>query len=102
MGGVDTYRKACDEVVERDYLGFELGGPDGSSCNDGVIRLWDTATWQQVHEMRGHTSYVKVVAFSPDGTQLASGSGDFTVRLWDTLTRAERRQAASRAERSDP
>src|SRR4051794_39916350 len=37
-GGVDTYRRACDEVVARDYLGFVLDGPNGSQCNDGVIR----------------------------------------------------------------
>ena len=29
-GGVDEYRAACDEVVERDYLGFALGGPAGT------------------------------------------------------------------------
>ncbi|MGD9704545.1 MAG: alpha/beta hydrolase fold domain-containing protein [Acidimicrobiia bacterium] len=38
VGGVDTYRAACDEVVERDYLGFRLTGPGGSQCNDGVVR----------------------------------------------------------------
>ena len=38
IGGVDTYRKACDEVVTRDYLGFAFDGPGGSRCNDGVIR----------------------------------------------------------------
>ncbi|MHC4218311.1 MAG: WD40 repeat domain-containing protein [Planctomycetota bacterium] len=40
--------------------------------------------------MREHGNYLKALAFSPDGTQLASGSGDFTVRLWVTLSRAER------------
>jgi cation diffusion facilitator CzcD-associated flavoprotein CzcO/acetyl esterase/lipase len=38
IGGVDRYRKACDEVAARDYLGFLLKGPNGTRCNDGVIR----------------------------------------------------------------
>ena len=38
VGGVDVYRRACDEVVERGYLGFTLGGPEGTRCEDGVIR----------------------------------------------------------------
>ena len=38
VGGVDTYRRACDEVVSRGYLGFALDGPAGPRCNDGVIR----------------------------------------------------------------
>ena len=38
VGGVDRYRAACNEVVERDYLGFELTGPNAKVCNDGVIR----------------------------------------------------------------
>uniref|UniRef100_A0A6B2L345 NLE domain-containing protein n=1 Tax=Arcella intermedia TaxID=1963864 RepID=A0A6B2L345_9EUKA len=36
--------------------------------------------------LQGHTEAVLSVAFSPDGTQLATGSGDTTVRLWDILT----------------
>ena len=36
--GFDFYRAGCDEVVARDYLGFTLSGPNGSRCNDGVVR----------------------------------------------------------------
>lgn len=38
IGGVGTYRAACDEVRARDYLGFRLSGPAGQQCNDGVVR----------------------------------------------------------------
>merc|ERR1719265_1838774 len=36
--------------------------------------------------MEGHTEAVLCVAFSPDSKQLATGSGDTTVRLWDLNT----------------
>lgn len=36
--------------------------------------------------MPGHAEAVISISFSPDGTHLASGSGDTTVRLWDLNT----------------
>ncbi len=38
VGGVDTYRRTCDEVVERGYLGFRRTAVDGGEVvNDGVV-----------------------------------------------------------------
>ncbi|HTU60270.1 MAG TPA: alpha/beta hydrolase, partial [Polyangiales bacterium] len=38
VGGVDMYRKACDEVAAHDYIGFRRSGPRATRCVDGVIR----------------------------------------------------------------
>jgi WD40 repeat protein len=67
--------------------------PDGvwmaSAGYNAPIELWDVETWQVVQTFEGHTDRVFGIAFSPDSTLLASGSGmgpsdvsDFTVRLW--------------------
>ena len=36
--------------------------------------------------IKGHTAEVRSVDFSPDGKMIASGSGDKSVRVWDTET----------------
>ena len=43
-----------------------------------------------MHTLTGHTGRVNSVAFSPDGTTLASGSGDGTVLLWSLTPEPQR------------
>jgi hypothetical protein len=50
-----------------------------------------------VVRLPGHRSYVWSLAFCPDGATLASGSGDATVRLWDTAPLKTRYQARREA-----
>ena len=38
LGGVGAYRRVCNDVAAQDYLGFSFDGPNGATCNDGIVR----------------------------------------------------------------
>jgi WD40 repeat protein len=60
--------------------------PDGlrlaSAGADQVIRIWDTATWQQVDRLQGHRAFVFGLVFGLDGKTLFSGDRLGTVKEW--------------------
>jgi WD40 repeat protein len=71
--------------------------PDGSmfasdTGKDDSIRIWGVSDngkngfSQEINTLRGHTAWVRFLAWSPDSRRLMSASGDGTVRVWDIET----------------
>ena len=50
------------------------------------IWLYDAQTGEALKLLTGHTDSVRAICFNRDGSTLASGSHDATIRLWDVRT----------------
>ena len=87
------YYGACGWGTARFDAGIHCvqHGPAGdvvaASDSDGRIHFICAQTGEAlVCPLRGHESKVRSVSWSPDGTKVASGSDDETVRIWEVAT----------------
>ena len=87
-------------VINSTYLGgiYDIGAirsvtfsPDGkyvlaSTINDKKVRMWDSASGEEIQVFSDSTHMPLSVAFSPDGRYVLAGLDDGTARIWDTRT----------------
>ncbi|KAG0041642.1 hypothetical protein BGZ83_001517, partial [Gryganskiella cystojenkinii] len=91
MSGVQfgewPYLKEYSSVYSCTYS--SVGRRCAVGLDNGTINVYDTTTsWVKIHTVHGHTDRVYSVAYSPSSQQIASGSSDKTVRLWNAQTGA--------------
>ncbi|MDE0634261.1 MAG: hypothetical protein OXI43_00210 [Candidatus Poribacteria bacterium] len=88
---VKTGKELALYPMELDKVRWRLAFKPNSSilvCGDknGEIHFWDVTTRKPINKYIGHAYSITCISFNSDGNVLASGSGDETVRLWDTNT----------------
>ncbi|KIM75856.1 hypothetical protein PILCRDRAFT_662423, partial [Piloderma croceum F 1598] len=83
LGALHVYYSALPFTPQsqllRQVYHYELGCVKVLS---GLPQAWNP--W--LFSMHGHSHWVHSVAFSPDGSCIASGSADNTIRIWDAKT----------------
>ncbi|OAI47349.1 hypothetical protein AYO44_09575 [Planctomycetaceae bacterium SCGC AG-212-F19] len=62
-----------------------------SAGHDRTLKVWDTASGEELAALPAHADVIHCLAASADGRLVASGSWDRTVKIWDAATMQELR-----------
>ena len=88
----DDYAAGDDYLPEGNTLvsnvAFSADAELLASSSGRTVKIWDSATGEELASLKGHNGLVTSVAFSPDGQRLASGSAD-GAKIWDSWTGKE-------------
>jgi WD40 repeat protein len=77
-----------DQKNSVEDLAFRPDGKILASASGRTVSFWDAATGLPTGQpFTVPTTRISALAFSPDGTKLATGDGDNTIRLWNVATR---------------
>jgi WD40 repeat protein len=87
--------KEISKIVDTKMIG--VLSPDvitmAAGTYDGKVQISDVATGQLMTSTPGHVGGIQCMAYSPDGSLLATGGGiqstDYAVRLWEVVTGKE-------------
>ncbi|WP_086662174.1 hypothetical protein [Lentzea kentuckyensis] len=93
VGDLDHPREIASLPAEVKHVKRATFSPDGRFVAVGeakIVTLWDvTGTPVRRGTLSGHTDLIESIAFSPDGTRIATGGWDHVTRLWDVRDPAQ-------------
>lgn len=88
--GEESFCYRCDPQIPTIIASSPCGKRIAVGYLDGRVNIFDQATSHILHTLVGHTGLICALSYSTDGSLIASGSADHTIRLWHTLDGTER------------
>jgi WD40 repeat protein len=73
---------AHEQEVRAAAFGVDGNTLVSAASDDGFVRLWETATGKALTSLAGLGDYIYALAASPDGRQLAVGTGTNKKTIW--------------------
>ena len=64
------------------YCSSHNGKYIATGGTEGILRLWDVASFTMVAEIAGHSNTINSLQFTPDDKQIVTGGEDGSIFLW--------------------